>query len=143
MNKEETIKKFKQALDAQSFTMVRLKNCIKLRRDKEILSVLLKDGEFGKFLYNESYNLKDLLGSTLYDNISRYYEAWKNTYRRIHDALVVDKTARKPKLKKITEKDIDVVVAIYDDLYMINQNLTQQCNTAISRHGALSEDKFK
>ncbi|QKF64974.1 hypothetical protein [Campylobacter corcagiensis] len=142
MNKQDTIKSLKQCVDRQDFIMTRIRNSINQRRENEILDVLHQTTAFGSFLYDENNRLRPLLGSILFDGIGKYYEQWKETCDSIFNMLVVDKTARKPKLKKITGKDEDIIKAIFDDLMTIHDNLKRQCETGFARLNALSDDKF-
>lgn len=142
MNKQDTIKGLKQCVDTQEFIMTRIKNSINQGREKEMLDVLHQSTIFGDFFYNENNKLKPLLGSILFGGISKYYEQWKGTFDSIFDMIVVDKTAKKLKLKKLTSQDEDIIKAIFDDLMTIHESLKRQCETSFARLNALSDDKF-
>lgn len=142
MNKQDTIAGLKQHLNDQDFIMTRAINSVNQRRTGELLDVFHQTNSFGNFFYDEKNKLKPLLGSFLFDNISKYYEQWEDTYESIFEMIVVDKTARKLKLKKITPQEEDIIKAILDDLVTINEALKKQCETAFARLNALGDDKF-
>lgn len=142
MNKQETIKSLRQNIDGQDFTMTRLRNCINLKREKDIIDIFHQNSTFGIFFYDDKNKLRVLLGSILFDGISKYYEQWRVTYNSIFDILLEDKTAKKLKLKKITNQDEDIIKAIYDDLLTIHENLKKQCEISFARLNALADDKF-
>jgi len=146
MDKEKTIEAICNARKAHENQM---KKIVTLLNGKEInnpTAVLKTECSFGKWLYSDDNNLKEILGAIFYNNLETLHAKWHVEYSRLFDIFFKNKKSglfsKIFGTDKIEEMEIDKAKVYYSELKVTTEELLKAMASSLRRLEALREDKF-
>lgn len=143
MKKELAIKTVKDLATQQVFFMFRIKKMIYNQESTDIANIYAYDTLFKTTILNPYHKFYELLGGFFYDKIVDSYNIWFEDCEKIYQMLYKEpKNIKKPKIKSISESDLDILKSRFDDLQNTSAELVTSLNDSNERLNALSSDKF-
>ena len=148
MDKEKTVEAIVNARKAHETQM---KKIVALLKGKEVdnpTAVLKTECDFGKWLYADDSNLKELLGSLFYTNLENLHARWHIEYSRLFEIFFKNKKKAGFFSKifgsdKVEDMELDKAKVYYSELEATTKELIQVIASSQRRIEALREDKFK
>lgn len=143
MKKDLAIKTIKELASQQAFLMFRIKKMIYNRENSDIANIYAYDTILKTTIFNPYHKFYELMGGYFYDKITDAYEIWWQDCEKIYQMLYKEpRDIKKPKIKSISESDLDILKSRYDDLKNISAELVTALNDSNDRLNALNDSKF-
>lgn len=147
MDKAGTIEAIENARKAHEKQM---KKIVALLNGKEVenpTAVLKTECDFGKWLYGDESNLKEILGALFYTNIETLHAKWHIEYSRLFEIFFKNEKKKGFFSKmfgsdKIDDMELDKAKLYYSELEGTTKELLQAIASSQRRIEALREEKF-
>ena len=148
MDKEKTIEAVVNARKAHESQMKKIVALLKGKEVNNPTAVLKTECDFGKWLYADDSNLKELLGSLFYTNLENLHARWHIEYSRLFEIFFKNKkkTGFFSKMfgsDKVGDMELDRAKVYYSELEATTNELLKVIASSQRRIEALGEDKFK
>lgn len=143
MNKQQTLQSLEDARRNHQNALQKVKSLID-KKDVNSIPCVYKTGcEFGKWLYDESINLKKLLGSIFYKELDALHSQWHLEYRKIFLIFFTEPDEKGVyKAKKVEDMQIDKCRLYYTELETTSEKLFKSLLSCKRRLDALAPEKF-
>lgn len=141
MNKKELLESLNKNKRYHEFQTIKVKDLVEGKRVYNLSPPDPKECEFGKWLINPDNNLKILLGSIFYNNLTTYHINWHKEYEIICNFFFTDGDI-KDEPKKLSDEDLQKCKSHYEQITVIEKEITKMIKSCERRINALSEDKF-
>lgn len=144
MNKQKTLESLEHSKRSLEFNMQTIKSLLDEKNVASIPSVYKISSHFGKWLYDENNNLKNLLGPIFYKDLDAYNSLWHEEYRKIYIIFFGEpNNSGKIKKNKVSQMDIDKCKLYYSEMQTTTNKLLKALASSKRRLEALAEEKFK
>ncbi|WP_434581016.1 CZB domain-containing protein [Sulfurimonas sp. NW15] len=146
MTKEKTIDAMEHAREAHIEQMTKIKFLIEGKNIDNLTPVSKMKCEFGKWFYDDTQEIKSVLGVQFYESLDRIHEAWHIQYAKIHAIFTGAKEegffSKLFKTHKVDDLELEKAKVYYKDLEEITKDLLRLLETSKRRVQALSASKF-
>jgi len=146
MTKEKTIESIQKAREAHMLQMNKIASIIKGENVDNPTAVSKNDCDFGHWIYDDSNQMKRLIGSQFYEKLDKQHNQWHTEYLRIYEIFFAgNKKGLLSKLlgrKSVDTLALDKAKLYHSELKVTTEELLKVLAAAERRLGALSESKF-
>ncbi|QOP45037.1 CZB domain-containing protein [Sulfurimonas paralvinellae] len=148
MNKEQTLESVKKAREAHLLQMDKINAIINEEKVDNPTAVSKKECDFGRWIYDENSNVKQLIGSQFYEKLDNKHEQWHTEYFKIY-SIFFNPKKKKGFLSKVLGSsgvdplEKDKAKLYYTELKQTTEELLKALASAERRLEALPESKFK
>ncbi|RLA77496.1 MAG: hypothetical protein DRG78_17370 [Epsilonproteobacteria bacterium] len=148
MDKEKTIEAIVSARKAHENQMKKIVALLNGKTVSNPTAVLKTECDFGKWLYADNSNLKELLGSLFYTKLEHLHARWHIEYSRLFEIFFKNekKSGFFSKMfgsDKVEDMELDKAKVYYSELKATTDELLKVIASSQRRIEALREDKFK
>jgi len=148
VDKEKTIEAIVSARKAHENQMKKIVALLNGKTVSNPTAVLKTECDFGKWLYADNSNLKELLGSLFYTKLEHLHARWHIEYSRLFEIFFKNekKSGFFSKMfgsDKVEDMELDKAKVYYSELKATTDELLKVIASSQRRIEALREDKFK
>lgn len=146
MNKNKSIEAILKAKEHHASQMLIIKKLAHGRDINGPSPTTIMECNFGKWLYNPKYRIKEILGLIFYEKMDSLHKKWHNEYLDIYK--IFQKKEKKTFFSKITGNnkikpmDVDRAKAYYKDLEKTSEKLLLELDKSHRRFVALSDSIY-
>ncbi len=146
MNKEKIIHSIQNTIKVHEMQMTKIIDAIEGKNVHDNIKVDKEDCDFGKWLYSEDNELRNILGSFFYDQLEVLHTRWHDEYAKIFNILF--KKEKKGFFSnllgtpKIDSMQLDKARLYYSELTATTKELLKILSSSERRLSALPESKF-
>ena len=147
MTKAQTLESVKKAREAHLLQMDKIEAVIEGKKIENPTAVSKKECDFGHWIYDESNNVKGLIGIQFYEKLDAKHEQWHMEYFKIYNIFFKEK--KKGLFSKLLGRnsvdplELDKAKLYYSELKATTEELLKVLGSAERRLEALSESKFR
>ena len=146
MNKTKTLESIQNARKAHILQMEKIEAAIDGKIVNNPTALSKTECGFGQWLYDDTNNLRNVLGAFFYDNLDALHEKWHLEYCRIFEIFFKnEKKGLFSKIigtSKISAMDVDRAKLYYSELKVTTEELLKALASSERRIAALSETRF-
>ena len=147
MTKEQTLESVKKAREAHLLQMDKIEAIIEGEKVENPTAVSKKECDFGRWIYDDTNHLKELIGRQFYEKLDAKHEQWHMEYTRIYNIFFKEnKKGLFSKLfgnSNVDSLELDKAKLYYSELKTTTQELLKVLASVERRLEALNEAKFK
>ncbi len=151
MNKVQTLELMQDMKKSHESQMHKIELLLSGKDMQELVSKAKTECYFGKILYLNEEDLKNIVGTLFFEKLERIHARWHLEYYNIYKIFEEVVKANKEKkgflskiigTKKVSEMDFDKAKLYYSELKIITKELISILEMCTRRINALSESKF-
>ena len=147
MDKNETLESIKDAIKSHESQMLKIESAINGHNIEDPTVISKTECVFGLWLYDDTNNIRAILGTQFFDKIEALHAQWHIEYAKIFAIFFKEKKKGFfEKIlntnRKVDDMELDKAKLYFENLLEITQELLKILSASERRVDAMSENKF-